>query len=68
MQQDERSGLLLALTGFALLSVGDAIIKTMAGQWSPLAVAALRFAIGAAALSALLLVTEGPAAFRPSKP
>ena len=68
MQQDERSGLLLALSGFALLSVGDAIIKTMAGQWSPLAVAALRFTIGAAALSALLFVTEGAAAFRPRKP
>lgn len=68
MQQDDRSGLLLALSGFALLSVGDAIIKTMAGQWSPLAVAALRFAIGATVLSALLLVSEGPGAFRPRKP
>ncbi len=65
MQQDERSGLLFAVTGFAMLSVGDAIIKTMAGEWSPIAVAALRFTIGAAALTALLLVKEGAGAFRP---
>ena len=33
MQQDDRSGLLLAASGFASLSVGDAIVKTMAGEW-----------------------------------
>lgn len=65
MKQDERSGLLLAVAGFALLSVGDAIVKTMAGQWSPLAVAALRFSIGATGLAALLRIKEGAAAFRP---
>lgn len=65
---NERSGLLLALAGFALLSVGDAVVKTMAGEWSPIAVAALRFAIGAVALSALLGLKEGGAAFRPTNP
>ena len=68
MQQDERSGILLAVAGFSSLSVGDAIVKTMAGEWSPLAVAALRFAIGAIALSLLLLRSEGPGAFRPRRP
>lgn len=68
MHHDERSGLALALSGFALLSVGDAVIKTMAGEWSPLAVAALRFTIGAIGLSALLWIKEGPAAFRPRQP
>lgn len=63
---NERSGLLLALAGFALLSVGDAVVKTMAGEWSPIAVAALRFAIGAVALSAFLGLKEGGAAFRPT--
>ena len=53
MQQDDRSGLLLAASGFASLSVGDAIVKTMAGEWSPLAVAALRFTIGALGLATL---------------
>ncbi|QYU69646.1 DMT family transporter [Leptolyngbya sp. 15MV] len=66
--KSERSGLLLALAGFALLSCGDAVIKSMAGQWSPIAVAALRFSIGAVGLSALLALREGTPAFRPRKP
>lgn len=60
--------MLLALCGFALLSCGDAVIKTMAGEWSPLAVGALRFTLGAIGLSALLALNEGPRGFRPSKP
>lgn len=65
---DQRAGLLYALAGFAILSVGDAIIKTMAGQWSPVAIAVLRFSVGALGLSAILLVREGKAAFRPQRP
>ena len=65
---DQRAGLLYALAGFAILSVGDAIIKTMAGQWSPVAIAALRFSAGAVGLSAILLMREGKAAFRPQRP
>jgi len=68
MQQNTRTGLLYALAGFALLSCGDAVIKTIAGQWSPVAVAALRFTMGAAGLSALLAWQEGPRAFRPTHP
>lgn len=68
MHEEERRGLLLALSGFALLSFGDAIIKTMAGQWSPLAVAALRFTIGASGLAALLYRFQGVSAFRPARP
>lgn len=68
MQHDERSGILLAVVGFASLSVSDAVIKTMAGEWSPLAVAALRFSIGAIGLSLLLWRNEGAAAFRPRRP
>ena len=68
MQQDERSGLLLALAGFALLSLGDAVIKTMSGEWSPIAVAALRFAFGAVGLSALLWARQGGGGFRPRRP
>jgi drug/metabolite transporter (DMT)-like permease len=68
MQHSERSGVLLALGGFTLLSLGDAVIKTMAGEWSPLAVAALRFALGSAGLSALLAMTEGQPGFRPTSP
>ena len=68
MQPSERSGIIIALCGFALLSVGDAVIKTMAGEFSPLGVAALRFALGAAGLSALLWTKEGRQGFRPRNP
>ena len=68
MQPSERSGILVALCGFALLSVGDAVIKSMAGEWSVLSVAALRFALGSVGLSILLAVNEGKSAFRPRRP
>ena len=68
MQKSERSGILIALCGFALLSFGDAVIKTMAGELSPLLVAAIRFALGSAGLSLLLAMNEGPRAFRPQNP
>ena len=68
VHKTEESGLILALSGFAILSCGDAVIKTMAGAWSPLAVAALRFTIGAIGLSAILLIKEGVQAFRPRRP
>lgn len=55
--------MLFALAGFALLSVGDAVVKSMAGQWSPVAIAALRYALGAIGLSALLWSKQGVAAF-----
>lgn len=66
--QDDRSGLLVALAGFAVLSFGDAVVKSMAGQWPPTAIAALRFAMGAAGLSALLLAREGFAGFVLARP
>lgn len=64
----DRTGLLYALGGFVLLSCGDAVVKTMAGQWAPTAVAAMRYFLGAVGLSALLLAREGRAAFRVPMP
>lgn len=64
MQSHSRSGLLFALAGFALLSVGDAVVKSIAGEWPPTAIAALRYTLGAAGLSAILLAREGRAGFR----
>jgi drug/metabolite transporter (DMT)-like permease len=61
-------GLAYAVAGFALLSVGDAVIKSMAGAWPAVAVAALRFSIGALGLSVLLWRSEGPRAFVPANP
>lgn len=61
-------GLLLALAGFACLSMGDGIIKSMAGEWPGLAVAALRYSIGSAGLLVLLLVVEGRRGLRCPRP
>ena len=58
-----RSGLLFALCGFALLSVGDAVIKSIAGAWPGTAVAALRYSIGAIGLGTLLFLKEGRQGF-----
>ncbi len=63
MRQTERSGLLLALAGFSLLSFGDAVVKSMAGQWSPVAIAAMRYLLGAIGLVALLAARQGRTAF-----
>lgn len=68
MTSEERAGLAYAIAGFATLSVGDAVVKSMAGEWPAYAVAALRFTIGAVGLSILLLWREGPGAFKPRKP
>ena len=63
MRQNDSLALLHALTGFVLLSCGDAVVKTMAGQFAPTGVAALRYLIGGVGLALLLLWREGPAAF-----
>lgn len=65
MKSDARGGLIFALAGFSSLSVGDGILKTVAGEASMITAVLLRFAIGAAALCLLLLAKEGKAGFRP---
>ena len=54
---------MLALAGFALLSVGDAVVKSIAGAWPAPAIAALRYVIGASGLAALLWWHQGRAGF-----
>jgi len=68
VKANESGGLLIALCGFALLSLGDAVVKTMAGMWPGTAIALLRYALGAVGLWALLLAREGPAALRVPRP
>lgn len=63
MQDSHRSGLLFALGGFALLSVGDVLVKSMAGAWPGTAIAALRYVFGAIGLGTILLLREGPKGF-----
>jgi drug/metabolite transporter (DMT)-like permease len=52
-------GLVLAMLGFAGLSVGDAIIKSIAGAWPGTAVSLLRYLIGTAGLFVVVIAAEG---------
>jgi len=62
MGQSNRAGLLYALAGFCTLSIGDAIVKGMTGEWPAPAMAALRYVAGTLVLGALIIRAEGPAA------
>lgn len=59
MHQSDRAGLLYALAGFCTLSIGDAIVKSMAGEWPAPAMAALRYVVGTALLVVVLSRHEG---------
>ena len=59
MQQSDRAGLLYALAGFCTLSIGDAIVKSMAGEWPAPAMAAVRYIVGTGLLVVLLVRQEG---------
>ncbi|NQV94500.1 DMT family transporter [Parasphingorhabdus sp.] len=61
-------GIMLALVAFAGFPLGDAVIKSMAGDWPAPAVAALRFTIGALALAVILFVREGRRGFQVNRP
>lgn len=53
----------IALAGFAILSVGDAVVKSMAGQWPGTGVSALRYSFGALGLGIAVAVRGGRAGF-----
>jgi drug/metabolite transporter (DMT)-like permease len=57
------AALAVALLGFATLSLGDAVVKSMAGQWRGTGVAALRYSFGAAGLAAVVAARHGRAGF-----
>lgn len=56
-------GLLFALAGYMLLSVGDAIVKSTTPDWPATAIAALRYSFGTIGLGAILLWKHGPSGF-----
>lgn len=56
---NSRKAILFALAGFVLLSIGDVVVKTMAGQWPGTAIAALRYAVGALGLCVLVAWQHG---------
>jgi len=58
-----RAALLIALAGFFSLSIGDAIVKSMAGDWPGTAVSALRYGFGALGLALILAWRLGRAGF-----
>lgn len=62
MQGGERAGLLFTLAGFSMLSVGDAIVKGMAGQWAAPAMVTVRYLAAMVLLGTLLVRSEGRAA------
>lgn len=62
MEQSDRSGLLYALAGFCTLSIGDAIIKSLAGEWPAPAMAMTRYIVGTIVLAILIVRFEGKAA------
>lgn len=64
LSSENRSGLLYALAGFAVLSMGDGVIKSMAGEWSPVAISALRFTLAAVALGLMAFYLEGAKVLR----
>ena len=64
MRNQVRAALLFAMGGFALLSSGDVLVKSMAGQWPGPAIAALRYVVGTFGLGMILFLREGRAGFR----
>jgi drug/metabolite transporter (DMT)-like permease len=68
LPNNARTALILALCGFATLSFGDALVKTMAGQWPGTAVATLRYVAGATGLAIVVAATEGRKGFRVPMP
>lgn len=55
--------LLIALGGFSIMSVGDAIVKSMAGEWPAPAVSALRYNFGAIGLALAVAFRYGRGGF-----
>ena len=63
-----RLGMAQAMAGFALLSLGDAVVKTMTDEWPSTAIAATRYALGALGLAVLLAHRQGPGHLFPAEP
>ncbi|RVQ65484.1 DMT family transporter [Croceicoccus ponticola] len=68
MHQTERAGVLAALAGFVLMSIGDVVWKFGSTEWAPTAMAALRYTMGAVGLGVILLMREGAEGFRVNRP
>jgi len=67
-QGSARTALMLAICGFSILAVGDAIVKSMAGAWPGTGVAALRYSFGALGLAIAMPLVYGRRAFAFPRP
>ncbi|HEX8262283.1 MAG TPA: DMT family transporter [Allosphingosinicella sp.] len=67
-QAPARAALVLALAGFCSLAVGDAVVKSMAGDWPAPAVSALRYCFGAIGLGLFVAWRFGRAGFVMPRP
>jgi drug/metabolite transporter (DMT)-like permease len=65
---EQRSGLMFGVAGYCLLTIGDAVVKSMAGDWPITAIAALRFICGAVAIGAIIGWREGRTGFVTPRP
>jgi drug/metabolite transporter (DMT)-like permease len=63
-----RFALLIALAGFCSLSVGDAVVKSMAVDWPAPAVSALRYCFGAVGLGLYVALSHGRSGFVMPRP
>lgn len=63
-----RFALPIALAGFCSLSIGDAVVKSMAGEWPAPAVSALRYAFGAFGLGLYVALSHGRGGFVMPRP
>lgn len=61
-------GMLLAIAGFACLSLGDGMVKSIAGQLPGTEIALIRYSFGALGLGAAMLLARGPQGFVCPKP
>jgi drug/metabolite transporter (DMT)-like permease len=61
-------GMAFALAGFSMLSVGDVVVKSMAGLWPGTAIGALRYSLAALGLAAILWRVEGRPGFALRQP
>jgi drug/metabolite transporter (DMT)-like permease len=65
---EQRSGLLFGVLGYCLLTIGDSLIKSMAGDWPITAITAARFIIGATVIGTIMAFREGRSGFVVPRP
>lgn len=68
LQQDNRAGLIFALAGYTLLSMGDGLLKLGAMVWSPAIFGAARYCLGALLIAVIVWLREGRAGFAVRRP